>query len=42
MLRLDSQVVKAAVTSLYMQIKDALVVEMLPAGAHQCRQAEVT
>ena len=42
MLCLDGQVVKAAVTFRYMQIQNALVVEMLPAGAHQYRQAEVT
>ena len=26
----------------YVQIQNTLVVEMLPTGAHQCRQAEVT
>ena len=33
---------KAAVTFCYVQIQNALVVEMLSTGAHQCRQAEVT
>ena len=33
---------KAAVTFLYVQIQNALVVEMLLARAHQCRQVEVT
>ena len=33
---------KAAVTFRYVYIQNALVVEMLSTGAHQCRQAEVT
>ena len=40
--RLDGQVVEAAVAPFHVQIKNAFVIEILPAGAHQRWQMKMT
>ena len=40
--RLDGQVVEATVAPFHVQIKNAFVIEILPAGAHQRWQTKMT